>query len=407
MDTVAVAFWGAFFGTVSLLLAAALIAFSRSARPVAVGGALAALMTGLYVLVFLGWVPVEDDEVLMRLQAHIAAVCAAVLGLLLFWTMGELRQPGRAARANAAMALLTLTVLSTGWLLPPAGALALSTGMEVLMVVISWSASLGSALRGARFGALSVAGITCMAGAIAGLTWFALDPGQVSATAHVASAIAGIVFVGTMAGALWSRYSYLIALREALVHGPSFDPVTRLRSQQETGAMVGDAFSHAGRDRPIGVVVLSIANLSALEQLHGRAAYNHGLFICANRLRRIAPNGVELGRLGDDAFLLLVRNPGGGRQMGELAHLLVERLARPVALGTSRDMGALESSGTDWVAEVGVGVLIALPDMRPPVAIAGARAMSRTAWSYASRVAWYDEDSRQIAELPLATAAAG
>jgi hypothetical protein len=52
-------------------------------------------------------------------------------------------------------------------------------------------------------------------------------------------------------------------------------------------------------------------------------------------------------------------------------------------------------------------VLIALPDMRPPVAVAGARAMSRTAWSYASRVAWYDEDSRQIAELPVATAGAG
>jgi hypothetical protein len=44
--------------------------------------------------------------------------------------------------------------------------------------------------------------------------------------------------------------------------------------------------------------------------------------------------------------------------------------------------------------------------MRPGTAVAGAQAMSRTAWSYATRVAWYDEQERQIAELPvLATAA--
>jgi GGDEF domain-containing protein len=407
VHTVAVAVWGAFFGTVSLLLAAAVIAFSRSARRVAMSGSLSALMSGLYVLVFLGWVPVDDPELLMRLQAHMSAVCAAVLGLLLFWTLGELREPRRAARANAAMAFLTLTVLATGWLLTPIGALALSTGMELLVVAIAWSASFGSALRGARFGSLSVLGVTCMAVAIAGLTWFAFVPEQMTSLGHVVTALAGIAFVSTMAGALWMRYAYLIALREAMVHGPSFDPVTRLRSHLETGAMVGDAFSHAGRERPVGVIVVSIANLAALEQLHGRAAYNHGLFICANRLRRIVPPGVELGRVGEDAFLLLLRSPGGGRQMGELAHLLAERLARPVALGTSRDMGALESSGTDWVADVGIGVLVALPDMRPPVALAGARAMSRTAWSYASRVAWYDEDSRQISELPPATAAAG
>jgi GGDEF domain-containing protein len=402
VDTVAVATWGAFFGTVSLLLAAAVIAFSRSARRVAMSGSLSALMSGLYVLVFLGWIPISDPEVLTRLQAHMSAVCAAVLGLLLFWTLGELRERRRAARANAAMAVLLLTVLGTGWLLPPLGALVLSTGMGVLVVAIAWSASLGSALRGARFGTQSVIGVSCMAVAIAGLTWYALDPEQVTTLDHVVTALAGIAFVSTMAGALWMRYSYLIALREAMVHGPSFDPVTRLRSHLETGAMVGDAFSHAGRERPVGVIVVSIANLGALEQLHGRAAYNHGLFICANRLRRVVPPGVELGRVGEDAFLLLLRNPGGGRHMGELAHLLVQRLARPVALDISREMGPVESSGTDWVADIGVGVLIALPDMRPPVAIAGARAMSRTAWSYASRVAWYDEDSRQIAELPLA-----
>jgi len=34
------------------------------------------------------------------------------------------------------------------------------------------------------------------------------------------------------------------------------------------------------------------------------------------------------------------------------------------------------------------------------VALAGARAMSRTAWGFPSRMAWYDEASSEIAELP-------
>lgn len=406
MNTVAVAFWGAFFGTVSLLLVVALIAFSRSARRVAATGSFSALLSGLYVLVFLGWVPVGRPEVLMRLQAHMTAVCAAVLGLFLLWTIGELREPRRAARANVTMAALLATVLVAGWALSPIGALLLSTGMAALIIAICLAASVGSALRGAQFGWVAVGGLLCLAITVAGLTRHAFEPEQVDWPLHVATALAAIGYVTTIAGALWMRYSFLIALREAMVHGPTFDPVTRLRSRVETDAMVGNAFLQAAGERPLGVVVVSIANLMALEQLHGRSAYNHALFICASRLRRLVPPGVELGRLGEDAFLLLLRNPGGGRQMGDLAHLLAVRLARPVSLSTSRDMAALEGRRTEWVADIGVGVLVALPDMRPPVAVAGARAMSRTAWSYASRVAWYDETSRQITELPLATAGA-
>lgn len=406
MDTVAVAFWGAFFGTVSLLLVVALLAFSRSARRVAATGSFSALLSGLYVLVFLGWVPVGQPEVLMRLQAHMTAVCAAVLGLFLLWTVGELREPRRAAHANAAMAALLATVLAAGWALSPVGALLLSTGMAALIIAICLAASVGSALRGAQFGWAAVGGLLCLAITVGGLTRHAFEPELVEWPLHVFTALAAIGYVTTIAGALWMRYSFLIALREAMVHGPTFDPVTRLRSRVETDAMVGNAFLQAAGERPLGVVVVSIANLMALEQLHGRSAYNHALFICASRLRRLVPPGVELGRLGEDAFLLLLRNPGGGRKMGDLAHLLAVRLARPVSLGTSRDMAALEDRRTEWVADIGVGVLVALPAMRPAVAVAGARAMSRTAWSYASRVAWYDETSRQITELPLATAGA-
>lgn len=406
MDTVAVAFWGAFFGTVSLLLVVALIAFSRSARRVAATGSLSALMSGLYVLVFVGWVPLQDHDSLMRLQAYMTAVCAAVLGLFLLWTLGELRDPRRATHTNAAMAALLATVVAVGWTLPAVGALALSTGMAALIIAICLAASIGNALRGARIGWVALGGLLCLAITVAGLTRHAFEPEQVDWPLHVITALAAIGYVTTIAGALWMRYSFLISLREAMVHGPTFDPVTRLRSRVETDAMVGNAFLQAAGERSLGVIVVSIANLMALEQLHGRSAYNHALFICASRLRRLVPPGVELGRLGEDAFLLLLRNPGGGRRMSELAHLLAGRLARPVSLGTSRDMAALENRRTEWVADIGVGVLVSLPDMRPPVAVAGARAMSRTAWSYASRVAWYDETTRQITELPLATAGA-
>jgi hypothetical protein len=53
-----------------------------------------------------------------------------------------------------------------------------------------------------------------------------------------------------------------------------------------------------------------------------------------------------------------------------------------------------------------VGVLQAPPKVRPSSAVAMGRAMSRTAWSYASRVAWFDHEAEQIAELPAADAPA-
>lgn len=406
MVTVAVAFWGAFFGTVSQLLVVALIAFSRSARRVAATASLSALMSGLFALVFLGWVPVRDPESLLRLQAHVTSVSAAVLGPFLLWTLGELREPRRAAHTNIAVAALLATVLAAGWALPAVGALALGTAMTGLLIAICLAASIGSALRGARVGWVALGGLLFLTVAVAGLTRHAFEPEQVDSKLQVVTAFCAIGYVTTFAGALWMRYSFLIALREAMVHGPAFDPVTRLRSRVETDAMVGDAFLQAAGERPLGVIVVSIANLMALEQLHGRSAYNHALFICASRLRRLVPPGVELGRLGEDAFLLLVRHPDGGRRMASLAHAVAARLARPVSVGISRDMAALEARRTEWVADIGVGVLVALPDMRPAVAVAGARAMSRTAWSYTSRVAWYDESTRRITELPLAPAGA-
>lgn len=405
MDKLAIGVWGAYFGVVGLALGAALLAFTRSVRRVAITGSLAALLSALYVALFLGWLPLQDADALARTQAHLAAAASAVLGLMLLSLLGVLRERGSTRRGAVAMGLLAAVVLATGWLLTADAALGLALAMQALVATIALVASVGSALRGARIGWLAVAGVASMSVAVAGLGCRAMEPQATPAWVDLASAAGAIAYVVCMAAAMWTRYAYLIEVRKAMVHGPDFDPVTRLPAHRETGILAGEAFAR-GEGRPVGVIAVSISNLPALEQLHGRAAYNHGLFVCATRLRRLAPPGVELGRLREDAFLVLVRRPRHAQQLIDLAHQIARRLAQPVALGTSRDMAELEVSRTEWVADVGVGLLLAQPDMAPPMAVAGARAMSRTAWSYPGRVAWYDEDDRQISELPLAAARA-
>ena len=86
--------------------------------------------------------------------------------------------------------------------------------------------------------------------------------------------------------------------------------------------------------------------------------------------------------------------------MVQLARQVRERLSRPVSLSTSRDPAGLEAASTSWVAEVGVGVLGTSTHVRPSQAVSTARAMARTAWTYPSRLAFYDQKAGQIAELP-------
>jgi GGDEF domain-containing protein len=148
------------------------------------------------------------------------------------------------------------------------------------------------------------------------------------------------------------------------------------------------------------VIAVCIANLYALENLHGRAAFNHALFVCAGRLRRCVPQYVEMGRLGEDGFLLLLSNPQGMDRVARLARQVRARLSRPLALSTSRDPAGLEASATHWVAEVGIGVLNTSTQVRPSQAVATARAMAQTAWSYESRLAFFDQQQGRIAELP-------
>jgi GGDEF domain-containing protein len=327
-----------------------------------------------------------------------------VLGLMLLVVLGLLHDRAIAWAARAGMIAAAAAVLGAGWLLDASGSLALSSVMAFALGAVMLVVCVGRARHGDRLAWVAVSGVTFMLVALGGLSWIALNREEVPWPVHVASAIAAMAYLVSMAVALWARYSYLIELREAVAHGPSYDPVTRMRSHAQTGQMVGLAFfdHHDDETLPIGVIVVSIGNLYTLENLHGRAALNHALFVCASRLRSCAPNHVEMGRLGEDGFLLLVRGCSP-EHMVEICRLLVQRLARPVVLSTSPS--GVENGRAPWVAQVGVGLMVTTSQMRPSAAVSMARAMSRTAWSYPSGVAWHDQASGQIAELPATDAA--
>ena len=400
MDTVASGFWGAFFGTAALMLVVSLAAFVRSHKQVALMAGVSAAVSACFVIAYLGWLPLSGGAE-ARLLAHVAVATAVALALMLLSMLGLLRQPKLARVAYASLFGAGALTLAAGWALEAGEALTLSSVVAFGIGFAMLLAALRTALRGDRLAWAAVSGVFFMLVSVAGLSWIALHRGA-PWPIHAVSAVAGVAYLCVMASALWSRYSYLLELSEVMAHGPSYDPITRMRSHSETGQMVGDVFFRKeGGVKPVGVIVVCIANLYALENLHGRAAFNHALFICASRLRRVAPVNVEMGRLGEDGFLLLVRNPAEVDRLGALARQVRARLMRPVMLGTSADVAGLEAAATAWEAEVGIGVLATTTQVRPSQAVSTVRAMARTAWTYPSRLAYYDMQAGQIAELPL------
>lgn len=398
MDNVAAGFWGAFFCTATLMLVLSLAAFRQSHRRVALMAGLTSLLAAAFVIAYLGWLPLEAATE-ARVLAHVAVLTAVTLALMLMSTMGMLRHASVGRQAFAWLAGGGVLVLAAGWFLDAGQALGLSSVAAFAVGAAMLVVAIRGARRGDRAGWTAVAGIVFMLVAIAGLSWIALSR-TTAWPVHAVSAVAGSAYLCVIAAVLWARYSYLLELSEVLAHGPSYDPVTRMRSHSETGQMVGDVFFQRNAEaRPIGVLAVCIANLYALENLHGRAAFNHALFICAGRLRRCVPQNVEMGRLGEDGFLLLVPNAVNMERLALIALQIRDRMLRPVALSTSRDPIGLEHAGTAWVADLGIGVLSTSTQVRPAQAVSTVRAMARTAWSYSSRMAFFDQEAGQIAEL--------
>lgn len=406
MDKYAIGFWGCYFGSAGLMLAGSAFAYIRSLRRIAINAAASALASTFFVVAFLGGLPISDGAVLDRFLAHVAGLVSVLLAYLLFSILGILRSPKSRQRAVTLLAGFAVLVIAVGWALSPQQALALSLAAAVFLGFVALGFSLRNALRGDRLAWVAVSGVLFMLVAIAGLSWVALDRAHVPWQVHAVSALAGTAYLATMASVLWTRYSYLIELNEVMAHGPSYDPVTRMRSNSETSNMVSAAFRRYRdyRDQPVplGVIVVTIANLYVLEKLYGLAAVNHALFVCAGRLRRTVPAHVEMGRLGDDGFLLLMRNCHDSGDLIHLARRVQAILSRSVALNTTLDDGAAGNHQTPWVAEIGIGVLrVSKTDAPAASAVSIGRGMSRAALGYPSRIAWFDESSGEIVDMPV------
>lgn len=402
MEQFVIGFWGCYFGATGLMLVGSAFAYIRSLRRVAFNAAMTSLAAAFFVLAFLGAFPIESDALRDRFLAAVASLVSALLVYFFFATLGLLHQPKIRRRTALALLALAVAAIVTGWPMPPTSALTASIAMACLLGALALALSLRSAWDGERLGWVMVSGVFFMLVAIAGLGWIALNRAHAPWQVHALSALAATAYLTSISIVLWTRYSYVIELREVMAQGPDYDPVTRMRSHSETEQMVDVAFmQHQEQPMPLGVIVVSISNLYALEKLHGRAAVNHALFVCAGRLRRVVPAHVEMGRLGDDGFLLLKGSSNESGRLIRLARMVQSSLSKSMVLNTRLEAGARGYKQTRWAAEVGVGVLrISQADEHAAVAVAMAQGMSRTAWSYPSRLAWYDEKSREIVELP-------
>ena len=402
MEKLIFGLWGCFFGMTVVILVGSLVAYLGSMHRIARNAALTAVISAFYVVAFLDGFSVGDADALARFLAHLTVLMAGFLTYQLLITLSLLRAAGSSDRVAFALAGFCAVVLAVGWALPALQALAASSAASCALALLALSISFRSAIKGERLAWVAVVSVFCILVALAGFAWIALERGKPLLAVHVVTAVASTLYVASLAYVIWTRYAYLKELHEVMAHGPGYDPVTRMRSHQETRQMVSGIFKRF-RDKPapLGVVVLTIANLYALEQLHGAPAVNNAFFICAGRLRRWVPRQVQMGRLGADGFVLVMQNCTDSKQLIDMARAVESRLRRSVTLNTTRHPSQPGSGNTLWVAEIGVGLLIvANPESRGSDAIAMGRRLARTAVSYASRIAWFDHSSGEAVELP-------
>ncbi len=403
MHVLAVGFWGAFFGTVALMLAGGLVAYAQSHRSVALAAGMTGVLSAVFVASYLRLLPVADPALEARMMAAAAIASASLLRLMLLVDLRLLRERRERRRILVAAAVIAAGGIAATWLGGPFEALVIGTTVTLALSADVLVRALRSALQGDRQAWLAVFALVCMLVAIAGLSWIAFAGPAVAWPVHAASAVAAMCYLCGIGVMVWSRYSYLLELREVMAQGPRYDPITRMPSNAAIVQMVAQAFQRQhqqGAPRPVVLVAVSIGNFYALENLHGRAALNHALFVCSSRLRRCVPADVAMGRLFDDGFLLVSRNARDLDGLVRLGRTVAARLSQPVTLRTAGAEAGSPEGHAEWAAQVGVGLLATTGAAQPAAALATVRDMSRTAWSFASRLAWHDQASERIAEVP-------
>ena len=402
MENLAIGLWGFFYGCSFLVLCGAVFVYFKAMRRIGLNAGLSALGPAFAVTVFLGGLPIHDRDTLLRLLAHLTALVGSLLVYQLLNILGALQTASRRQLAKWLFVVLCGVAISVSWLLTPFAGLVLCGVMVLLLAVFAWIVSVNKAIRGDRLAWVAVIAVLVVATAYTSLSFGALHPEQWTWQLQAIAAASSTAYMIALAGINCLRYAYLLERKKVMEYGPAYDPITRLRSHSETGQMARDIFNNpATQTEPLGVIVLTIANLYALEKLHGIAAVNSALFLIASRLKRNLPVRVEIGRLGFDGFLLILRNCTDSGRLVRLAQDLNQRLHKAATINTNPDAQHLETAHTVWRAQIGIGVLhLKNLETSSLDAITMSRNMSRTAVSYASKVAWFDHASGEITELP-------
>jgi GGDEF domain-containing protein len=403
MQTLAIGLWGCFFGGCLLVLSGAAYALSRSMYRIGINASLSAIGPAFVVIAFFGGLPIGNGDGWLRFLAHLTLVVGAVLVYQLLNILGSLKKPSSRKSVKVFFVMVCVVASGASWLLTPADALRLCSMVAFLMALYACGVSIRNVLRGDYLAWVAVTAVALVITSYFGLSFGVLNPGLWAWEIKALSAATATGYMLTLGFINWQRYAYLLELKKVMAYGPAYDPVTRLRSHAETGQMVRDNFDNRARaGQPLGVIVVTIANLYALEKLHGTAAANSALFLTAVRLKRLLPARVDVGRLGFDSFLLIVQNSFDAGRLVLLAHELNERLHKSVTLTTNPDDQKLESASTVWTAQAGIGVLhVKDPSTSSLDAITTGRRMARTAVSYASHIAWFDHSSGETVELPV------
>lgn len=370
----------------TIMLLAGAAAAARGIWRVAAVGATYSILPSFFVASFIGLFPFADETVHLRYLAHLTVLGAVGLTSQLLLVLRGYRKPESDQALRTTLVVLGIAVLAAGWLLQPLHALWLAYAHGTSLGIWLISIAVRKALRGNRVAWISVVGVSLAIVSLGSLASIAAVQPPAPLALHALAAISSMAYIAIMGWAMWMRYTYAAELRHVLAQGPSFDPVTRLPSHAHAGRLVG-SFLRSSSPRPLGVLAISLANVTALEQLHGRAAYNHALFVTAGRLRRCTPLGAELGRLGEDGFLVLLRSDDA-QLLKHVAVKVRRALSGPIHVGTDLDSPDAAAVPSEWAADVGIGITLCREPAMAGSAVATARAVSRAASAFASRIAY-------------------
>ena len=165
MDKLAIGLWGCFFGAVTVILLGSAFAYARSLHRIAMNATLSAASSDLYVAVFLGGLPVGDEQAQAQGLAVVALAVSGVLTYLVFAVLGFFKSTATRLRA-----LALLCVLLLGWLLPAKVLSVLSTSVACLLGLVALGATLKRAFNGDRLACAVGFAICCMLVAMLGLS---------------------------------------------------------------------------------------------------------------------------------------------------------------------------------------------------------------------------------------------